>query len=155
MSMDTTTLPWRGGCRCGQVRLEVTEPPLLASACHCEGCQRMSSSAFSLTLTVPASGFRVTAGEPVIGGLHGPESHHFFCPRCLTWMFTRAEGMDWFVNLRPTMLDEHRDFEPFIDMNTATRLPWATTPAVHGFEEFPPFEAYEGLIREYARRPAS
>ena len=70
--MDDWKLPWEGGCRCGRVRLRVTEPPLLASACHCTGCQRMSSSAFSLTLTVPSGGFEVTAGEPVVGGLHGP-----------------------------------------------------------------------------------
>lgn len=153
--MDTASLPWRGGCRCGQVRLEVTEPPLLASACHCLGCQKMSSSAFSLTLTVPASGFSVTEGEPVIGGMHGPVAHHFFCPRCMTWMYTQAEGVDWFVNLRPTMLDEHGGFEPFVEMHAATRLPWAKTPAVHSFEDFPLLEACEELMQEYAERHAT
>ena len=153
--MGASTLPWSGGCRCGELRVVVTEPPLLASACHCDGCRKMSSSAFSLTLTVPASGFRVTSGEPVIGGMHGPVARHFFCARCMTWVFTRGEGVDWFVNLRPTMLDEHRDFAPFVETHTSTRLPWAKTPAVHGFEAFPPLEAYEGLMREYAERQSA
>lgn len=150
--MDAATLPWQGGCRCGRLRFAVTEPPLLSSACHCSGCQTMASSAFSLTLTVPASGFRVTQGEPVVGGLHGPVAQHFFCSHCMSWVFTRAEGADWFVNVRPTMLDEHRGFEPFVEMATAEKLPWATTPAVHSFAGFPALEAYEGLMEDYAER---
>ncbi len=31
---DSWKLPWHGGCRCGEVRLRVTRPPLLAAACH-------------------------------------------------------------------------------------------------------------------------
>lgn len=150
--MDAATLPWRGGCRCGQLRFEITEAPLLASACHCSGCQKMSSSAFSLTLTVPSSGFRVTKGEPVIGGLHGPVARHFFCPHCMTWVFTRAEGGDWFVNIRPTMLDEHRSFEPFLEVWTSEKLPWASTPASRRYETQPDYSEYEGLAKEYAER---
>jgi hypothetical protein len=32
----------------------------------------MSASAFSLTLAIPSEGFGITAGDPVIGGAHGP-----------------------------------------------------------------------------------
>jgi hypothetical protein len=68
-------LPWAGGCRCGRTRFEVTAAPLLSSACHCAGCQRMTASAYSLSLAVPAEAFTVTEGEPVIGALHGPNKH--------------------------------------------------------------------------------
>ena len=78
--MDEWKLPWEGGCRCGAVRIRVTKPPLLAMACHCTGCQRMSASAFSLTLTLPADGFAVTRGEPVIGGLQGDDVAPFPLP---------------------------------------------------------------------------
>jgi hypothetical protein len=40
---------WLGGCRCGRTTIEISKPPLMASACHCSGCQKMTSSAFSLT----------------------------------------------------------------------------------------------------------
>jgi hypothetical protein len=53
----------------------------------------MSASAFSLSIGIPSEGFDVTEGEPVTGGLHGP-TRHFFCARCLSWMFTRPEGMN-------------------------------------------------------------
>ena len=74
----------------------------------------MSASAFSLSAAIPAEGFAVTAGEPVIGGLHGA-TRHFFCPHCMSWMFTRPEGMDWFVNLRADDARRPGWFAPLIE----------------------------------------
>lgn len=111
----------------------------------------MSASAFSLSAAIPTEGFSVLQGEPVIGGLHGP-TRHFFCPYCMSWMFTRPEGLDFFVNLRVTMLDDASWFTPFIETCTVEKLPWATTPAIHSFERFPPPQAYAGLLEEYASR---
>jgi len=69
--------PIEGACRCGRVRMRITAPRLITMACHCKGCQRMSSSAYSLSVAVPSEGFAVSEGEPVIGGLHGPLKHYF------------------------------------------------------------------------------
>lgn len=111
----------------------------------------MSASAYSLSAAIPSEGCAITKGEPVIGGLHGA-SHHYFCPHCMSWMFTRPEGLDWFVNLRPTMLDEPNWFTPFIETWTSEKLPWASTPAVHSFEALPAFEQYETFTRQYAEQ---
>ncbi|WP_037386485.1 GFA family protein [Sinorhizobium americanum] len=147
--MSMKRLPWEGGCRCGRVRIEVNGPPLVTMACHCTGCQRMTASAYSLSVAVPSEGFAVTKGEPVIGGLHGA-TRHYFCPHCMSWMFTRPEGMDWFVNLRATMLDDASWYTPFIETWTSEKLPWAATPAVHSYETIPAMEEYEGLLQGYA-----
>ncbi|HEY5710760.1 MAG TPA: GFA family protein [Allosphingosinicella sp.] len=152
--MDEWKLPWEGGCRCGKVRIRVTKPPLLTGACHCTGCQRMSASAFSLTVTVPADGFEVTKGEPVLGGLKGPVSHHHHCPGCMSWMFTRAEGFDWFVNVRPSMLDDHHWFAPFVDIFTGEGLLWAATGAPHRFEGSPGMEDFQRLMQAFAAEGA-
>lgn len=129
--------------------MRITLPPLLSMACHCTGCQRMSASAFSLTLSVPTPGFQLLTGEPVVGGLHGP-SRHLFCGHCMTWMFTRPEGMDAFVNLRPSVLDDRTWFEPFIETYVSEKLPWASTPAVHSFSKFPDPGDYERLLSGFA-----
>jgi hypothetical protein len=147
-------LPWNGACRCGRTRFAVSAPPLLTAACHCTGCQRMSASAFSLSVAIPAAGFRVTQGVPVIGGLHG-KTQHFFCPHCMSWMFTRPEGeKNAFVNVRPTMLERHEWFAPFIEFWTREKLPWASTPAVHSYESQPAMEDYPQLLEEYAQANA-
>jgi hypothetical protein len=115
----------------------------------------MSSSAFSLSAMFASTALEVTKGEPVIGGLHGDDTHHFFCPHCMTWMFTRPATITHIVNVRPTMFDDHAWFAPFIESFTKTRLPWAKTGAERSFEEFPPMEAYEGLMRDFASARAS
>lgn len=141
-------LPVEGGCRCGQVRFRVSAAPLITAACHCTGCQHMSSSAYSLTATVLTDAFAVLQGEPVIGGLHG-ETRHYFCPHCMSWMFTQADAIAGFTNVRSSLLDDPRWSEPFVETFTAEKLPWATTPAVHSYETFPSLEEFGGLMRAY------
>ena len=139
-----------GQCRCGQVRFQVRGAPIITMACHCTGCQCMTASAFSLSSLYSSASFEVTQGEPVIGGLHG-STRHFFCPHCMSWLFTRPEGLDEFVNVRATMLDDAKGFTPFIETYTSEALPWAKTPAVHSFEKFPPMERYAQLVEDFAR----
>jgi hypothetical protein len=147
--MSDWNLPWRGACRCGQ--LKVSAPPLLTMACHCTGCQRMTASAFSLSVAVPTAGFEVTAGEPVIGGLHGDDVHHYFCPRCMSWLFTKPQAVGWMVNVRATMLDGAPGSEPFLENYTSEKLPWVTTPAQHSYPRFPEFDEYAALTQAFAR----
>lgn len=140
--------PKTGACRCGRVWLEITKAPLITMACHCSGCQRMTASAFSLSAAIPADGFRVTRGAPVPGGLHGAV-RHFFCPDCMSWMFTRPPGADAFVNVRTALLDGDDWKEPFVETWTSEKLPWASTPARHSFPGFPAEIAWPGLVAEF------
>ncbi|MDC0718351.1 GFA family protein [Nannocystis bainbridge] len=148
---DEWKLPWTGGCRCDRVRFRVTTPPLVTSACHCRGCQRMTAGPFSMSLMLLSEGFTLTSGEPAIGGLHGP-SRHFYCPHCKSWMFTRPDGMDHLVMIRATMLDDHAWFVPFMETATSEKLPWVTTPAKHSFPDLPPPEQYGPLMQDFAAR---
>jgi hypothetical protein len=142
-----------GRCRCGQIRLRISAPPLLIMACHCTGCQLMTSRAFSLNAAIPSPRFEIIKGEPVIGGLHG-SSRHYFCPHCMSWLFTRPQGIDMFVNVRSTIMDDASRFlgGPFIETWTKEKLLWATTTAVHSFEMFPAFDQYKRLMKEYAEK---
>lgn len=149
--MPDITLPIEGSCRCGQTRLRISAAPIITMACHCPGCQKMSASAFSCSAAIPSAGFEITAGEPVIGGAHGDDTHHYHCPHCKSWLFTRPVGMDWFVNIRPTMLEDVSWFAPFVETYTSTRFDWAHTGALRSFEEFPPMEAYRSLAEDYAK----
>jgi hypothetical protein len=117
----------------------------------------MSASAFSLSIAVPADGFEVKAGAPILGGLN--RDMHFFCPKCLSWMFTKLTGIDWFINVRVPVLDDHHWVKPFVETFTAEKLAWASTPAKHSFETLPELSIYDELIRAFAvegsRPPAS
>jgi hypothetical protein len=154
--MSDWRLPWEAGCRCGRVRMRITAAPLLTMACHCTGCQRMTASAYSLTFAVPASGFEVVEGEPVIGALHGPH-RHFYCEYCKSWLFTRPEGLDQMVNVRASTLDERAWFVPYVEICVAEGFPWAKTGATHSFPNVPEMAEFGPLVAEFAergRRPA-
>lgn len=147
--MKPEKFPLTGECRCGQVKIELSAPPVMTAACHCRGCQKMASSAFSLTAMFPAGALRVVKGETVIGGDHGAQLHHQFCPRCMTWMFTRIEGIDAIVNVRPTMFDDTSWFSPFIETVTDEKLDWVHLPTRYSYAGFPPQEDFEALMAEF------
>ena len=39
-----------GGCRCGAIRNEVTDPPVASVACHCRDCQYASGGGASYSM---------------------------------------------------------------------------------------------------------
>lgn len=149
--MTDWTLPIEGSCRCGKTRLRLSKPPMITMACHCTGCQKMTSSAFSLSAAFPSDGFEVVSGEPVPGGLR-KDVEHYFCPDCMTWVFSRMPGMDWFVNVRSTLLDEPARFAPYVEAWTDEKLPFAETGASRSYPGFPPMEDYEPLMKDFAAR---
>ena len=144
----STSLPIEGGCMCGEVRMRISAPPVITMACHCTGCQKMSSSAFSLSAMIPAQAFQVIKGEPVVGALHGANPY-MFCPNCKNWLFTGIGG-GAMVNVRPALFDVPEWSTPFIESMMREKLPWAKTPAKHSFDAFPPPEQYGPLMAEYA-----
>lgn len=147
--MNLPEFPIEGGCRCGRVRFRVSEAPLLEVACHCRGCQRMTSSAFSTSIAVPEAGFAVIFGETVRGGLGEGEVHHHHCGHCLSWTHTSFPPGLGFVNVRATLLDDPSWHAPWLEVETASKLPWAETGAERSFAGSPPPEDYMGFIAEY------
>lgn len=69
-------------------------------------------------------------------------------------MFTRPPGMDWFVNVRAPVLDDHLWVVPFVETFTSEKLPWSATPAAHSFDTVPELPAYEPLIKAFAAEGA-
>src|SRR5262245_4056336 len=141
----------QGGCRCGKVRFQADDPPLLTMACHCRNCQRMTASAFSLSEGYSSSAFKVTEGEVVIGGIHGP-TRHYFCDHCKSWLYTEPEAVEDFVNVRSTLFDEPHRERPFVETYVNEGLPWARTGAEHSYGALPALEEWPELIRAFTER---
>ena len=148
--MTKENMPKTGRCRCGETTFQVAGPPLITMACHCTGCQRMTGSAFSLSALYPGASFTLMSGEPAIGGLRG-KTRHYFCPQCMSWLYTCPDGQDDLINVRATMFDDAQSFAPFIETYMCEKLPWAETSAEHSFERFPAVEDYPQLLAEFAK----
>ncbi len=74
-----------GGCLCGKIRYECSGEPAFSLLCHCRDCQRQSGSAFIAAARMPASGFRITQGEPrryVSKSDSGNDVTRIFCGDC-------------------------------------------------------------------------
>ena len=122
-------LPQTGGCQCGKVRYEVTEAPLNVYTCHCLDCQRLTSSAFSLGVVVPETGFRLTGIEP--RSLQrmadsGRTNIRLVCPECGSWVSGMPrEGL---VRLRGGTLDDTSWLRPTRHIWTRSKQEWVTIP---------------------------
>jgi hypothetical protein len=87
--------PLTGGCLCGGVRWELTEPPITASYCHCTRCQRRTGTAASAQARVAPGSVRITSGEELIRSWHPPDgSPKCFCSNCggALWSLDPASG---------------------------------------------------------------
>ncbi len=141
-------LPWRGACRCQQLQMRLVSAPVLSAICHCRGCQRMSSSAFALTLTFASHGLEITRGDPVPGGMRSDDLQHNFCDACKSWAFTRVPQFG-LVNVRATLLDDARWFVPYLETYRSTKLPWVEAPAKESYAEFPDPNDFPAVLERY------
>lgn len=154
--MTDWKLPWNASCLCGEVKMRVSAPPLVAMACHCTGCQRLTSGAYSLTLMLPIAGFEVLEGETELGALHREESQHHYCSHCKSWLYTTAPGLAarGVLNFRPTMLEDASWVVPYIESYVTEKLPGVVTGAKHSFPQFPTPDKYPELMAGFAREGA-
>ncbi|MEP1536743.1 MAG: GFA family protein [Paracoccaceae bacterium] len=128
--------PFTGACLCGSVQVTVTAAPLLTFACHCRDCQKFSASAYSLSVMFPSDGVHCS-GELVTGGLGSNGRTHYFCKSCLNFVYSQIDGAEERMNLRTSMLNDAASFEPFVELMTGKKLPWANVPATHSFPQVP------------------
>ena len=56
------TFPVEGGCACGAVRYRLTKAPPFVYTCHCSDCQKLTTSAFTLSAPVARDTLEITQG---------------------------------------------------------------------------------------------
>ena len=84
--MKDITLPMTGGCLCGAMRYEASEPPINAGICHCRMCQKSTGSAFMVVAAFPRTAFRFTKGEPKLYRSSSIKDKGF-CANCGSLLF--------------------------------------------------------------------
>ena len=86
--MVEETTPITGGCLCGAVRYELSEPPIEAGTCHCRMCQKWTGSAFMAMARFFRPALRFTKGEPKLYRSSSIKEKGF-CPDCGSSLFDR------------------------------------------------------------------
>ena len=137
-----------GGCLCGAVRYECAGEPVFSLFCHCRDCQRQSGSGYIAAARMPASGFRITQGEPkryVGRSDSGNEITRVFCGECSSPLYVQVSTRPDLIGLRVTSLDDPSWFRPDANIFTKSAQPWdRLDPAVPAYPTYPEGQAYPG-----------
>jgi hypothetical protein len=125
-----TDLPLTGGCLCGGVRFEVTEPLLRASYCHCTRCQRRSGTAASAQARVAPGAFRLLSGEALVRGWDpgdGGFTKHF-CSECGSQLWSRSPEDPDVISIRLGAFDRDPGIRPGHRQYVAYAASWEPSP---------------------------
>jgi len=125
-----TEYPLTGGCNCGAVRYEVTEPLVMASYCHCTRCQRRSGAAASPNAHPTPGSFRVVAGEDRLRSWapEGGAGVKWFCGDCGSSVFARNPSHPESVGIRMGTFDADPGIRPSVRQFVAYAAPWEPIP---------------------------
>ena len=125
-----------GGCLCGGVRFELTEPPAAASYCHCTRCQRRTGTAASAQVRIVPGSLRVLEGEALVRSYQPPDGFaKSFCSVCGSALWSvDPEGN--VSGVRLGAFDGDPGIRPSYRQYVAYAAGWEPPPA-DGLERFP------------------
>ena len=124
------TYPISGGCLCGAVRFEITEPLTNAGYCHCTRCQRRTGTAASAQARIPTDALRFASGEDALGAFV-PDDGGFaklFCASCGSHLFSRNQQQPDVMSVRLGALDEDPQLRFEWRQYVAYAAPWEAIP---------------------------
>ena len=123
--MTDKTMPITGGCNCGAIRYEATEPPQEVGYCHCRMCQKATGNLFYSYAAFPSEAFRVTQGEPKYYK-SSAWVERGFCANCGTQVFDRYLRGNDLTNAAIGSLDHPADWPPTLHCGVESQVPWLT-----------------------------
>jgi len=138
--MEDVKYPIKGSCQCGEVTYELLEPPLMVAACHCKECQKLSTSAFSITAMVTAksvkfSGLMKEWSRPADSGNISAAK---FCPSCGNRLYHFDPNEPDKLKLKPSNLSDTRIINPTVHVWLSEKQDWYQVPeGVKTFDKQP------------------
>lgn len=128
--MSETRYPMHGSCQCGSVTYVLREPPLKVVACHCKQCQKLSTSAFSITAVVKASAieFKGEMKEWRRMADSGNVNAAKFCPECGNRMYHFNPDEPDLIKLKPANLSDTSMIEPTAHVWVSEKQGWFHIP---------------------------
>ena len=132
-----TELPLTGGCLCGGVRFEVTEPLRDAGYCHCTRCQRRTGTALSVSGGVVPGSLRVLSGEELITDYRPSDGFvKVFCGACGSALWSRHPENPDVIAIRLGVFDRDPGVRPSWRQFVAYAAEWEPIPD-DGVPRFP------------------
>ena len=120
-----TTISITGGCLCGEVRYQISEPAMETLYCHCRMCQRFSGAQMYAGTTFPSGALRFIQGEPKYYR-SSPIGERGFCANCGSSLIYRPSMRKWsdWIEICTASLDNPEDFPPTYHLGVESQMPW-------------------------------
>jgi hypothetical protein len=126
-----------GGCLCGGVRYEISEPLVSASYCHCTRCQRRTGTAASAQARVAPGSLRIVQGEELLRAWRPEDgAAKFFCSECGAHMWSQDPNDPEIRAVRLGSFDSDPGIRPSVRQYTAYAAGWEPIPD-DGLPRFP------------------
>jgi hypothetical protein len=126
-----------GGCMCGGVRFEVTEPLQFAGYCHCTRCQRRTGTAAAVSARIAPGSLRILKGGELIRIYRPPDGFEkVFCSECGSALWSRHRDDPEILSVRLGAFDEDPGIRPSYHQFVAYAAPWEPIPD-DGLPRFP------------------
>jgi hypothetical protein len=138
--MKNIQYPIKGSCQCGEVTYELLEAPLMVVACHCKACQKLSTSAFSITAMVKTDSvkFNGVMKDWRRKADSGNISAAKFCPSCGNRIYHYDPNEPDKLKLKPSTLSDTRVINPSAHVWISEKQDWFKIPeGVKTFEYQP------------------
>jgi len=121
--------PLTGGCLCGGVRFEVSEPLVSSGYCHCTRCQRRTGTAASVSARIAPGSMRVVSGDELIRSYVPDEGFaKVFCSACGSALWSRHPDDPDFISIRLGAFDEDPGIRPEYRQFVAYAAAWEDIP---------------------------
>ena len=119
-----------GGCLCGGIRFELTEPATEAGYCHCTRCQRRTGSAASAQARIDRRTFRLVRGEELVKCWRHPDGgfEKCFCRECGAHLFSRNLTDETQMSIRLGAFDGDPGVRPSFRAFVAYACAWEPIP---------------------------
>ncbi|WP_022929139.1 GFA family protein [Patulibacter americanus] len=117
-----------GGCGCGAVRFEISEPLVAAAYCHCTRCQHRTGTAAQASAKTVDGSFRIVAGEDAVGRWTPGGFDKAFCTRCGSAVFAQDPEDHARVIVRMAAIDGDPGVRPQARQFVAYAAEWEPIP---------------------------
>lgn len=118
-----------GGCLCGGVRWEISEPLVSASYCHCSRCQRRTGTAASAQARVAPGSLRLVRGEELVREWAPPDGWpKAYCSACGGALWSRSPTEAGLYSVRLGTFDTDPGIRPQWRQFVAYAAPWEPIP---------------------------
>jgi hypothetical protein len=127
-----------GGCGCGGVRYEITEPFASSNYCHCTRCQRRTGAAASANARAADGSFRIVQGEELVKVWDpgGGGFHKAFCSNCGSALYSCNPATGGDIGVRLGTVDGDPGIRPDKHQFVAYAAVWEPIPD-DGLPRFP------------------